>query len=589
MAINKNFVVKNGFEVNTDLIVADATLDKVGIGTTVPRYVFHVNGGIGVTDSYVGGISTVANELRVGNAGEVFSVIAGPSGVGQSVGVGTAYPAYLLDVRSPVSTGQTALYVQGDVRITGDLTVDDITFDDANLSNLTVSEYLYVGNSPGISTFAGFTDFNGSVDIAVDINVVGFTTLGSYVDINDSVDISDNLNVVGFTTLGSYVDINNSVDISENLNVVGVTTLATVDINAGDIEVSNVDTTDLNVTGIATIATVDINAGDIEVSNVDTTDLNVTGISTLGTVQVSSGVVTATSGIVTYYGDGSYLTGNARNLTATIGIGTSGGVVGYGVSFLDLRGAGVSTAYYDGNVGIATIYFEGGGGGSASIGIGSTPGDAFVGIITAGNLWYNTDIGRLFIYYQDVDSAQWVDAAPFNIGIVTSLITSLTLAPQTASNPSLSFIGDTTTGLFSPGAGQQTFVSVGASVLNINPSGINVTGIITSTSVSTGNVVSSGIVTAQDFDALSDINYKENINTVNNALLKVEQLRGVKFDWKESGNPSYGVIAQELEQVLPELVHGNDPKTVNYNGIIGVLIEAIKELKAEVEELKNTK
>ena len=589
MAINKNFVVKNGFEVNTDLIVADATLDKVGIGTTVPRYVFHVNGGIGVTDSYVGGISTVANELRVGNAGEVFSVIAGPSGVGQSVGVGTAYPAYLLDVRSPVSTGQTALYVQGDVRITGDLTVDDITFDDANLSNLTVSEYLYVGNSPGISTFAGFTDFNGSVDIAVDINVVGFTTLGSYVDINDSVDISDNLNVVGFTTLGSYVDINDSVDISENLNVVGVTTLATVDINAGDIEVSNVDTTDLNVTGIATIATVDINAGDIEVSNVDTTDLNVTGIATLGTVQVSSGVVTATSGIVTYYGDGSYLTGNARNLTATIGIGTSGGVVGYGVSFLDLRGAGVSTAYYDGNVGIATIYFEGGGGGSASIGIGSTPGDAFVGIITAGNLWYNTDIGRLFIYYQDVDSAQWVDAAPFNIGIVTSLITSLTLAPQTSSNPSLSFIGDTTTGLFSPGAGQQTFVSVGASVLNINPSGINVTGIITSTSVSTGNVVSSGIVTAQDFDALSDINYKENINTVNNALLKVEQLRGVKFDWKESGNPSYGVIAQELEQVLPELVHGNDPKTVNYNGIIGVLIEAIKELKAEVEELKNTK
>ncbi len=589
MAINKNFVVKNGFEVNTNLIVADATLDKVGIGTTVPRYFFHVNGGIGVTNSYVGGISTVANQLRVGNAGEVFSVIAGPSGVGQSVGVGTAFPTYLLDVRSPVSTGQTALYVQGDVRITGDLSVDDITLDDATLSNLTVSEYLYVGNSPGISTFAGFTDFNGSVDINVDLNVVGLTTLGSYVDINDSVDISDNLNVVGFTTIGGYVDINDSVDISDNLNVVGVTTLATVDINAGDIEVSNVDTTDLNVTGIATIATVDINAGDILVSNVDTTDLNVIGITTLGTIKVSSGIITATSGIVTYYGDGSYLTGNARNLTATIGIGTSGGVVGYGVSFLDLRGPGLSTAYYDGNVGIATIYFEGGGGGSASIGIGSTPGDAFVGVITSGNLWYNTNLGRLFIYYQDTDSAQWVDAAPFNIGIVTSLITSITLAPQTASNPSLSFVGDSTTGLFSPGAGQQTFVSVGSSILNINPSGINVTGIITSTRIITGNINSSGIVTAQDFDALSDINFKENVTTVNNALLKVEQLRGVKFDWKESGTPSYGVIAQELEQVLPELVHGNDPKTVNYNGIIGVLIEAIKELKAEVEELKNAK
>ena len=71
--------------------------------------------------------------------------------------------------------------------------------------------------------------------------------------------------------------------------------------------------------------------------------------------------------------------------------------------------------------------------------------------------------------------------------------------------------------------------------------------------------------------------------------ITLKQLRGVKFDWKESGLPSYGVIAQELEEVLPELVHGNDPKTVNYNGIIGVLIEAIKELKAEVEELKNNK
>jgi hypothetical protein len=65
-------------------------------------------------------------------------------------------------------------------------------------------------------------------------------------------------------------------------------------------------------------------------------------------------------------------------------------------------------------------------------------------------------------------------------------------------------------------------------------------------------------------------------------------MRGVKFNWKESGSPSYGVIAQELLEVLPELVHGENPKTVNYNGIIGVLIEAIKELKAEIEELKNS-
>ena len=60
----------------------------------------------------------------------------------------------------------------------------------------------------------------------------------------------------------------------------------------------------------------------------------------------------------------------------------------------------------------------------------------------------------------------------------------------------------------------------------------------------------------------------------------------ISFDWKSSGNPSYGVIAQELEQVLPELVSDGDPKAVSYNGIIGVLIEAVKELKEEIEELK---
>ena len=80
--------------------------------------------------------------------------------------------------------------------------------------------------------------------------------------------------------------------------------------------------------------------------------------------------------------------------------------------------------------------------------------------------------------------------------------------------------------------------------------------------------------------------YKTNVTTVNGALDKVKLLRGVKFDWKESGLSSYGVIAQELEEVLPEIVHGQNPKTVNYNAIIGILIEAIKELKNDVESLK---
>lgn len=95
-----------------------------------------------------------------------------------------------------------------------------------------------------------------------------------------------------------------------------------------------------------------------------------------------------------------------------------------------------------------------------------------------------------------------------------------------------------------------------------------------------------GIVTATDFNSLSDISKKINILPVDNALKITSELGGVRFNWKESGNPSIGVIAQEVEKVLPELVSTGEYKTVNYNGIIGVLIEAIKELKSEIEELK---
>ena len=70
MAINKNFVIKNGVQVSTDLIIGDADTNKVGIGTTVPGYDLHVGvargsrGGIGVTDAVVAGVATI-NQLSV--------------------------------------------------------------------------------------------------------------------------------------------------------------------------------------------------------------------------------------------------------------------------------------------------------------------------------------------------------------------------------------------------------------------------------------------------------------------------------------------------------------------------------------------
>ena len=118
-------------------------------------------------------------------------------------------------------------------------------------------------------------------------------------------------------------------------------------------------------------------------------------------------------------------------------------------------------------------------------------------------------------------------------------------------------------------------------------SGVIVSGSGIGLSVTEGGARITGICSATDFDSTSDVKLKENINTVDNGLEIINQLRGVRFDWKDSQLSAYGVIAQELEQVLPELVSDADPKTVKYNGIIGILIEAVKELSDRVKALED--
>lgn len=103
-------------------------------------------------------------------------------------------------------------------------------------------------------------------------------------------------------------------------------------------------------------------------------------------------------------------------------------------------------------------------------------------------------------------------------------------------------------------------------------------------------VPSTGTLSATIFNSLSDETQKTDIQTINNALDIVSDLRGVRFTWKETGESSTGVIAQEVEKVLPELVTNKDGlKSVNYDGLIGVLIESIKELKEEIKVLKQEK
>lgn len=100
---------------------------------------------------------------------------------------------------------------------------------------------------------------------------------------------------------------------------------------------------------------------------------------------------------------------------------------------------------------------------------------------------------------------------------------------------------------------------------------------------------STGILVATAFNSTSDEKLKDKINTIENPLDKVDQLRGVTFTWKSNGKNAIGLIAQEVEKILPEVVSETDGiKNVSYDQIVGLLVEAVKELKQEVEELKKS-
>jgi hypothetical protein len=113
-----------------------------------------------------------------------------------------------------------------------------------------------------------------------------------------------------------------------------------------------------------------------------------------------------------------------------------------------------------------------------------------------------------------------------------------------------------------------------------------------------GNQIITGSISAtSDVTAFStsDKQLKDNITLIPNSLEKITKIGGYTFDWNdkqdiyEVGSHDIGVIAQEIEEILPEVVttRDNGYKAVKYEKIIPLLIEAIKELKAEVDDLKS--
>lgn len=124
------------------------------------------------------------------------------------------------------------------------------------------------------------------------------------------------------------------------------------------------------------------------------------------------------------------------------------------------------------------------------------------------------------------------------------------------------------------------------------PGTMHVTGISTlaadgSDSFTGGDLTVSGKVRATRFSTVSDERLKTNIKKIDSPLEVLSGIEGVLFNWKEDNSQDVGLIAQDVERALPQAVHEiDDVKSVNYNGVIGLLVEAVKELSVENQLLR---
>jgi hypothetical protein len=139
---------------------------------------------------------------------------------------------------------------------------------------------------------------------------------------------------------------------------------------------------------------------------------------------------------------------------------------------------------------------------------------------------------------------------------------------------------------FRPNGGTSDLVTIN-STGNV---GINTTTPNAKLDVNGNTLVTGSLTVTSTITELSSLRYKENIQPISFGLDKVLQMRGVSYIKKDTQLKEIGVIAEEMNKILPDIVHKSSDgqvESVSYSRITAVLIEAIKELKAEIDILKN--
>jgi hypothetical protein len=483
-------------------------------------------------------------------------------------------------------------------------------------------------NASGIGTIPILDTTTGTIDFLSGTNVSysGIGTISTLDTTTGTIDFlsNTNLNTSGIGTISTLDTTTGTIDFltNTNLNTSGIGTIETLDTTTGTIDfLSN---TNLNTSGIGTISTLDTTTGTIDfLSN---TNLNTSGIGTISTLDTTTGTIDFLSGTnVSYSGIGTINT--LDTTTGTIDFLTNTNLNTSGIGTIETLDTTTGTIDFLSNTNLNT----------SGIGTISTL-DTTTGTIDfLSNTNLNTSgigtISTLDTTTGTIDFLSGTNVSYSGIGTINTLDTTTgTIDFLSGTNVSYSGIGtietlDTTTGtidfLSGTNVSYSGIATLGITTINqLYVSGVSTftngpvligsatsTGTVaqplqvsggayvsgnlgigttnpTSKLTVVGDVLVVGVVTATDFNSASDAKLKTNIQPIADPLEKVIQIKGVSFNWIKDNKPSMGVIANELQKVLPELVSDTDPKTVNYNGLIGLLIECVKHQQNEIEQLK---
>jgi hypothetical protein len=531
-----------------------------------------------------------------------------------------------------VGGATTALVVNGDARITGILTIgtSTLTLDGSNnqvnvgsATTITTSGYK-VGSdsflhSTGLSLGSGNLTV-GNVNSSGIITATQFVTgaSGSAIGINtntisgpatitiDPAGVGDNTGLVvikgDLQIDGTTTTINSTTVTVDDKNIVlgsGAVNDAAADGSGITIESGNGNKTfQFEDTGDNLGSSENLNVASGKVYKVNNTEVlssttlgsgiinsSLTSVGTLTNLSVgnvnSSGIITATTFVGALTGTATSTT-NIPNLTGDItsantvttlatvnsnvgSFGSGGAIPTITVNAKGLVTGVTTTAVNPANDGTLTLAVSGTGlSGSQTFSANQSSSVAFT--VTSNATSANT--------------ASTIVARDGSGNFTAGTITATTFSGSLANTLTLNTSG---TGL----SGSTTYNNSGAATFTVasNATSANTASTIVARDGS-GNFTA-GTITATNFNSTSDINLKENIKQVESASELVSKLEGVHFSWKETGKETIGVIAQQIEEHLPQLVQtGDTHKTVNYNGLIGVLIEAVKEQGAQIASLQ---